>query len=70
MNCAISRCQKPLGDDYIRIWNEPSTGRPRVYCRGCGMRIVRGNENDTLKLQWQPVDNGKELDIRNPSKES
>lgn len=57
MNCARSACKAPLDGAHIAIWNEPSTGRPRLYCVFCGMRIIRGNEHDTLKLQHEYREN-------------
>jgi hypothetical protein len=54
MKCARTACQTPLdGEQHIAIWNEPSTGQPRLYCVFCGMKIIRGNEHDTLKLQHE-----------------
>ncbi len=57
MKCSRTACQAPLaGETTVFIYNEPSTGIPRPYCNGCGMRIIRFNEQDTLKLDYYVQD--------------
>lgn len=51
--CARSACKHPIPSTHYAIWNEPSTGQPRLYCVRCGMRIIDGNKTDTLQLRYE-----------------
>lgn len=53
MKCARTACQAELDGEYIAIWNNPSTGDPRMYCVYCGMKIIRDNKWDALKLKHE-----------------
>lgn len=53
MNCSRGACQLPLDGPHMAIWNEPSTGNPRLYCMSCGRRIMDGNQHDELKLKHE-----------------
>ena len=58
MKCSRTACQADIGgEQHLAIWNEPSTNQPRLYCMPCGVRIIRGNERDDLKLKRE---------VRNP----
>jgi hypothetical protein len=51
--CARSACKMPLGRQFVAIWNEPATNTPRMYCIGCASKIIRGNQQDEIKLQYE-----------------
>lgn len=54
MECARAACEMPIsGEKHVAIWNEPSTSLPRLYCVRCGMRIIRGNERDEVRLRYE-----------------
>jgi hypothetical protein len=54
MNCSRTACKAPVGDDeHYAIWNEPSTGQPRLYCHGCGRKIVAANPG--LRREIRPI---------------
>lgn len=52
LHCHRTACQmelKPGRHIYYRIWNEPSTNTPNVYCVKCGRKITE--YNPTLKYE-------------------
>lgn len=53
MKCNRTACANPLYRQVYLIWNQPSTGIPRMYCFICGKRIIAGNEHDDLKLKYE-----------------
>jgi hypothetical protein len=49
MNCSRTACQIELTRGHYRIWNDPSTNEPRLYCNKCGMKIT--HYNPSLKYE-------------------
>lgn len=51
--CSRMACREPLIGQHIAIWNDYSIDQPRLYCMSCGMKIIRFNEQDALKLKHE-----------------
>lgn len=49
MNCARIACGRSLRDHHYRIWNEPSTNQPRLYCVSCGRKIIEYNKTQDVE---------------------
>lgn len=41
--CARTSCQLPLDRGYYKIYNQPESEKPNVYCPRCGRKIVELN---------------------------
>lgn len=48
MKCARSACQTELHPPFMAIWNDFSVMTPRLYCMGCGRRIIFYNKRDDI----------------------
>lgn len=55
MKCNRTRCPHELTRYCMLIWNEPSTGIPRVYCVGCGRKITQKHDWDNSTLLYEVV---------------
>lgn len=50
IKCSRTACQTIItGPPHYLIYNEPSTGQPRMYCISCGNKIVA--YNPSLKFE-------------------
>lgn len=43
MECDRTACKRELTRGYYKIWNNPSSTEPKVYCNHCGFKIVHFN---------------------------
>lgn len=51
--CSRTACKNQLNGEHCAIWNDPSTGKPRLYCVPCARKIIDANKWDILKLKYE-----------------
>lgn len=54
--CDRKACDRTFVRGYYKIWNEPSTNEPRLYCASCGRKIIEYNQHyGEIKLRYEIV---------------